>query len=78
MNLATALESTYRLAASSGVPHFTRQVFYPGRGWRWTFSMERPAGSEVFRVDDDGRATCIHTVSGIECPSPMDWQSSRR
>ena len=78
MNLATALECTYRLAASSGVPYFTRQVFRPVLGWRWAFSMERPAGSEFFRVDGDGRATCIHTVAGIECPAPMDWQPSRR
>ena len=51
MNLETALECAYRLAASSGIPHYTRQAFRPGRGWRWTFSMERPAGSEVFVVD---------------------------
>ena len=78
MNLATALECAYRLAASSGVPHFTRPVFRPGRGWRWAFSMERPAGGELFRVDEDGRAACIHTVAGIECPAPVDWQPSRR
>jgi hypothetical protein len=74
MNLETALECAYRLAASSGALHYTRQAFRPGRGWRWTFSMERPAGSEVFVVDEDGNATCIHTVSGIDGREPVEWQ----
>ncbi len=78
MKLSTALECTYRLAASSGVPHFTRQVFRPDRGWRWNFSMERPAGDEVFVVDEEGLATCIHNVSGIDCPDTVDWQPTRQ
>ena len=71
MTRNAALETAYRLAASSGVPH---RLYRDWRG-RWHFSMGYFLVPDSYQVGPDGRAT-RHLLGQPPRGMPVEWEWS--